>query len=76
MARKPLILKEGDACARGGVLAGQKTNNRIVCKNPGVYIVGHDGKKTSSKRLSRLTDAERHKRFVEIAREVDASEKT
>jgi hypothetical protein len=32
-------------------------------------------KETSSKRLPKLTDAERHKRFVEMAREVDASEK-
>jgi hypothetical protein len=31
-------------------------------------------KKTSSKRLPKLTDAERHKRFVETAREVEASD--
>jgi hypothetical protein len=31
-------------------------------------------KKTTTKHLPKLTDAERHKRFVEMAREVDASE--
>ena len=31
-------------------------------------------KKTSSKRVPKLTDAERHKRFVDMAREVEASE--
>jgi hypothetical protein len=36
MARKPLILNEGDACARGGVFEGQKTNNPIVCKSDGL----------------------------------------
>jgi hypothetical protein len=30
-----LIFKEGDACVRGRVLAGQKTNNRIVGKKSG-----------------------------------------
>jgi hypothetical protein len=31
-------------------------------------------KKPSTKRLPKLTDPERHKRFVEMAREVGASE--
>jgi hypothetical protein len=42
MARKPLILKEGDACARGGVLAGQNTNSPIVCKKKRVFFDGQD----------------------------------
>jgi hypothetical protein len=37
LGRKPTLTHhQGDACARGGVLAGQKTNNRIVGKNPGM----------------------------------------
>jgi hypothetical protein len=33
---RTLAHHQGDACARGGVFEGQKTNNRIVCKSDGL----------------------------------------